>query len=191
MPKTTTKNAREITSHRVNGLNEALRVFVIDEPGAGGANHEYVILRPMDEEETENLMEASDNLPWVRYELPEWEKTHEMDAVCLETTGEQVVRAARLVLHTEDKGKPVVHVMAYEATPVFFQNGPIRDEGVNGISQESLIAILIDRLEGFQTGKFQCHDNEVALDHLQGARLWLHKRTMARAARGVEGTLKK
>lgn len=28
---------REITSHKVNGLNEALRIEVLDEPGAGGA----------------------------------------------------------------------------------------------------------------------------------------------------------
>ena len=34
---------REITSHKVNGLNEALRITTTDEPGAGGAHHEYVI----------------------------------------------------------------------------------------------------------------------------------------------------
>lgn len=34
---------RELTSHRVNGLNEALEIRVIDEPGQGGACHEYEI----------------------------------------------------------------------------------------------------------------------------------------------------
>lgn len=34
---------REITSHKVNGLNEALKISVIDEPGSGGANHAYNI----------------------------------------------------------------------------------------------------------------------------------------------------
>jgi hypothetical protein len=72
-------------------------------------------------------------------------------------------------------------------TEIRFQNGPIKEHGVNGISNEALLAILIDRLEGFQSGKFACHDNQVALDHLQSARLWLHKRTMDRVARGVEG----
>jgi hypothetical protein len=34
---------RELTSHKVNGLNEAIRIDVTDEPGAGGASHEYLI----------------------------------------------------------------------------------------------------------------------------------------------------
>ena len=32
---------REITSHKVNGLNDAIKIVVADEPGAGGACHEY------------------------------------------------------------------------------------------------------------------------------------------------------
>lgn len=32
---------REIATHKVNGLNESLKIEVIDEPGAGGANHRY------------------------------------------------------------------------------------------------------------------------------------------------------
>ena len=78
----------------------------------------------------------------------------------------------------------------WDETLIHFQNGPIKEAGVNGISNEALIAILIDRMEGFQSGKFACHDNQMALDHLQGARLWLHKRTMDRVARDVEGTNK-
>lgn len=34
---------RELTSHKVNGCNEALTVTVEDEPGSGGANHLYMI----------------------------------------------------------------------------------------------------------------------------------------------------
>lgn len=34
---------REISSHRVNGCNDALTIKVTDEPGAGGANHRYEI----------------------------------------------------------------------------------------------------------------------------------------------------
>ena len=70
---------------------------------------------------------------------------------------------------------------------IHFQNGPIKEHGVNGISNEALLAVLIDRLEGFQSDQFACHDNQMALDHLQSARLWLHKRTLDRVARGVEG----
>lgn len=35
--------SREITTHKVNGCNEALRVEAVDEPGSGGANHHYEI----------------------------------------------------------------------------------------------------------------------------------------------------
>lgn len=34
---------KEITSHKVNGLNEALTIKVLDEPGQGNACHEYSI----------------------------------------------------------------------------------------------------------------------------------------------------
>jgi hypothetical protein len=34
---------REITTHKVNGRNEALKIDVLDDPGSGGANHLYQI----------------------------------------------------------------------------------------------------------------------------------------------------
>ena len=61
---------------------------------------------------------------------------------------------------------------------ILFQNGPIAESGVNGITQEVLLAILIDRLESFQKGPFACRDNAVALTHLETAKLWLFKRTL-------------
>lgn len=33
---------RELTSHMVNGCNEAIEIKVLDEPGHGGACHEYL-----------------------------------------------------------------------------------------------------------------------------------------------------
>jgi hypothetical protein len=68
-----------------------------------------------------------------------------------------------------------------------FQNGPVKEFDINGISNESLLAIVIDRLQGFQSGEFSSRDNAVALAHLETALLWLHKRTLDRIARGVEG----
>ncbi len=35
--------SREITTHKVNGCNDALKIEVRDEPGSGGANHVYDI----------------------------------------------------------------------------------------------------------------------------------------------------
>jgi hypothetical protein len=72
-----------------------------------------------------------------------------------------------------------------------FQNGPIRDSGVNGVSQEALLAIVIDRLRAFQRGPYLCRENAIALTHLEDALGWLQRRTRDRLKRGVEGTLAK
>lgn len=69
-----------------------------------------------------------------------------------------------------------------------FQNGPINEAGVNGVTQEVLLAIVIDRLKSFQAGKFSSRENALALTHIQEAQHWLLERTRARMARGVEGT---
>lgn len=37
---------RTLTAHKVNGLNEALTINVLDQPGAGGACHSYEIFIP-------------------------------------------------------------------------------------------------------------------------------------------------
>ena len=71
-----------------------------------------------------------------------------------------------------------------------FQNGPINEAGINGISNEALLAILIDRARGFQSGPFSCRENSIALTHLEEALMWYQKRTRDRQARGVEGYLK-
>ena len=69
-----------------------------------------------------------------------------------------------------------------------FQDGPIKVCGVNGITQEVLLTILIDRLEGFQSSKWACAENELALKHCEAALEALESRTRARETRGVEGT---
>lgn len=69
-----------------------------------------------------------------------------------------------------------------------FQHGPIKEVGTNGITHEVLLAILIDRLRGFQTSAYACEENQKALQHLQDARDWLFERTKGRVQRGVEGT---
>ncbi len=122
---------RELTSHKVDGLNNQLTISVEDDPGDGGANHRYDIL-----------------------------------AVDLHTARARV-------------------------TELHFQNGPIGDAGVTGISNESLLAVVEDRLVGFQSGEFACLDNIKALAKVQEAMFWLHQRTRGRVARGVEGTHEK
>lgn len=70
---------------------------------------------------------------------------------------------------------------------VKFQLGPLQENEFNGCSNESVLAIVIDRLKGFQAGPFACRENAIALTHLQDAQHWLHSRTRERAFRGVEG----
>lgn len=71
---------------------------------------------------------------------------------------------------------------------ILFQNGPINEVGVNGLTHEALLAILIHRLECFQNGNFANSYNQRALEHLVGAQESLKDRTRERIARGVEGT---
>lgn len=125
---------RQITTHKVNGLNEAIGIEVLDEPGQGNACHEYLITLPIPKEDLPNTL--------------------------------------------VDRG----------GFPIRFQNGPILEAGVNGVSNEALLAIVRDRLEGFQSGPYACYENEHALKSVVHAMELLQSRTVARMKRGVEGT---
>lgn len=71
---------------------------------------------------------------------------------------------------------------------IHFQEGPIKECGVNGVMNEDLLVMVIRRLEGFQNSEFKCRENACAITKLEEALLWLRKRTMGRENRGVEGT---
>lgn len=142
---------RTITDHKLNGLNDAIAINAIGEPGAGGANVLY------------NLKLYPAVTKWVDETIP-----------------------------------------AIEELEIRFQNGPV-SEGFNGITNEALLAVLIDRMRGFQglhpltpeqqakpqflVAPFCCRENAIALTHLEDALHWLQHRTRQRLARGVEGTL--
>lgn len=70
---------------------------------------------------------------------------------------------------------------------VIFQCGGVREDGVNGLTNEVLLAIVRDRLECFQAGPFATQENATALQNVNEALRSLHKRTEARLRRGVEG----
>lgn len=128
---------RELTSHKVNGLNESIQIVVLDEPGQGNACHVYGV----------SLVSGKPDDP------------------------------------DDDRET--------KSTLIQFQNGPVLEAGFNGISQEALLAIVEDRLLGFQSGQYACRENAIALTHVQEAMLWLQKRTHDRMKRGVEGTNQK
>jgi hypothetical protein len=72
-------------------------------------------------------------------------------------------------------------------TAILFQNGNPHEVGVNGITHEVLLTILIDRLRCFQEGAYKCRENALALTKMEEALHWLHHRTLSRMERGVEG----
>lgn len=131
---------REITSHRVEGKTDCVRIFPEGDVGIGGGHHQYRL---------------------------------------------------SLGLPGQETGTSVL---------LKFQNGTIADVGPNGITNESLISVVIDRLQGFQGQGTEirvmdkpnpCRENAIAITHLETALLWLQKRTRDRIARGVEGTHQK
>ena len=74
---------------------------------------------------------------------------------------------------------------------VFFQKGPVKEEGTNGCHNEDLLAIVLHRLKGFQSGKLACQENALAITKIEEAMHWLNHRTASRQQRGVEGTREK
>ena len=132
---------RTIDDHKVNPANDTVTITVVDEPGAGGANHAYFMTG----------IEFSRN-----------------------PADESTLKYAR------EHGQ--------EGQAIIFQNGPIAEAGVNGLTHEVLLAIVADRLRSFQKGPYACKANACALTHIEEAQHWLQQRTIERMRRGVEGT---
>lgn len=70
---------------------------------------------------------------------------------------------------------------------LLFQNGAIREAGVNGLSNEGLLACVLDRLLAFQAGPYPCQENQEAAAHVKIALDALQARTARRQAAGIEG----
>jgi len=79
------------------------------------------------------------------------------------------------------------HPADHDRISILFQNGPIPEAGINGLTHEVLLAIVADRLRGFQTGPYACQENALALLSIEEALESLKKRTRDRIKRGVEG----
>jgi len=73
-------------------------------------------------------------------------------------------------------------------TKIIFQDGAIKECGVNGVQNEDLIGCVLTRLQAFQNGDFKCRENALAITKLEEGLLWLRSRTNGREQRGVEGT---
>ena len=74
------------------------------------------------------------------------------------------------------------------AVIVHFQHGPRNVEGSQpGATDQSVLAILIDRYGGYQAGPYACPENEEVLTHLTAALVSMGKRSKARREQGVIG----
>lgn len=83
---------------------------------------------------------------------------------------------------TSDKTSQIV-----EECHLNFQNGGLRDVGPNGITDQALLAVILDRVRSFNDGQFRCRENSIIITKLEEALLWMEKRGNDRARRGVEG----
>ena len=72
-----------------------------------------------------------------------------------------------------------------------FQNGVVPEHGLNGVTPELLLEILIDRFEGYQAGPFACEENDAALTGMHDALEAIRRRRAERQQRGVLNTLQK
>ena len=90
------------------------------------------------------------------------------------------------VLPSEAQGNAPIEPV----TTVKFQQGPIKEFGVNGASNEDLILMVLTRLNQFQESPYRCRENALAITKLEEAVMWLRKRTLDREIRGVVGTSK-
>lgn len=86
----------------------------------------------------------------------------------------------------------------FEATPIVvnhpdnmitfkIQNGPIKENGVNGCQVDTMIKTALLIIQGLNA-QFPCDENEIAINHLTAAIIALKDRKRNREERGVEGT---
>ena len=71
-------------------------------------------------------------------------------------------------------------------TPIDFMHLSQNGKLVDGVTNESIILMLIDRLQKLSV-KFPSRETSLAITNLQIALMWLEERTRDREARGVEG----
>ena len=96
-----------------------------------------------------------------------------------------------LVVHVfEDIKKDIGHfyhvILQKHIAFITFQHGPVPVHGVNGVTNEALLTILIHRTNVLNE-QFPCEENRIALDHMQKALESFNARNKDRIQRNVEG----
>ena len=67
------------------------------------------------------------------------------------------------------------------------QNGPIKENGVNGCQIDEVVEWCKNVIEQLNTPPYACRENSMAITKLDEALMWLQRRTENREKRGVEG----
>lgn len=93
---------------------------------------------------------------------------------------------------TDSNNNPTGGNSSATGVSVQWQDGPLGTgedrKSKNGAFVEDLIEIAIDRLEFFNSSKFRCRENSLAITKLEEALHWLNARTSRRTVAGIEGT---
>lgn len=110
-------------------------------------------------------------------------------------------------IYTDANGQRIFHIIDKKPEPLFkpgtvytnnlpngvdqhiqFQNGNPATEGVNGFTNEALLAVLIHRTTILDL-MYPCVENAAAIANMRAALAAFELRTAKRIARGVEGTM--
>lgn len=100
--------------------------------------------------------------------------------------GVAVNAVAALADGADVEGHQYVVVTGAKSVTIDFQRGPVPANGVNGLTNEALLAILIHRTRHLNN-KFSSAENVRAIDHMEQALMCFEVRTARRMVRGVEG----
>lgn len=84
-------------------------------------------------------------------------------------------------------GRTVGGVVVEPLLNIQFQNGPVREHGVNGVQLTAVLKICLARYRMLNRGEFFCHENSLVITKLEEAIMWDQERTAKRTAAGVEG----
>jgi hypothetical protein len=104
------------------------------------------------------------------------------------TMNQQIKSSHRI----DENGNPTGGRTTGVGIDIEWQDGPLgrgdERKDPNGAFVEGVIEAAADRLRFYQSGKFACRENALALTKLEEALHWCQHRTAAREARAVEGT---
>lgn len=93
----------------------------------------------------------------------------------------------------DENGNPAGGQTLAHGLKIDWQNGPLKNpDGTSnprsGAFAEDVIEAAIGRLEHYNSTKFRCRENSLAITKLEEALHWLDHRTKDREKRGVEGS---